>query len=188
MKHCYPILVLLLVLPCWAEVSWDKVESKLDSKKPYSVTYKYQGPNGKYEFDYRFAGSKIRTEILSSKSDPSKRGTVIVYDRDWNADRIRAKTGGGLIIRSLTHKDVAGRPFHQSLFAMIAEQVSSLGKPTASSEGSLTKFQFGKGANGYVVVADSDGNVVRTERQVDRVKEVRGFSGLSWSKPSELGF
>ena len=121
--------MLATVLPAQAEVTWNQVKQKIKSAKDYSVSYKYNGPSGIFDFDYRFAGDKVRTEIVDSKSDRSRRGTVIIYDKSWKADKIRAKTGGGMIIRNLTHKDVKGKPFHESLFGIILKQTDAAGKP-----------------------------------------------------------
>lgn len=174
------------VLPAHADVTWDQVTSKIAKAKDYSVTYKYHGPQGIYDFDYRWGGaSHIRTEITNSKSDPSKRGTVIVYDKTWKADQIRAKTGGGLIVRNLTHKDVQGRPFHTSLYGMILDQVKGLGKPTATKAGDKTTFKFG---NQYTIWADGNGDIIKTERKDGKTPEVREFSHIKWNSSPATGF
>lgn len=174
------------ILPAQAEVTWDQVKSKITSAKDYSVTYKYNGPNGIFDFDYRWGGpDHIRTEILSSKSDPTRKGTVIVYDKSWKADQVRAKTGGGVITRNLTHKDVQGRPFATSLYGMILDQTKSLGKPTVSAQGANTQFKFGKD---YTVWANAKGEIVKTERKDGKSKEVREFLTHKWNTSPATGF
>lgn len=174
------------VLPAQAEVTWDQVKQKITSAKSYSVTYKYNGPQGIYDFDYRWGGpDKIRTEVTQAKSDPSRKGSVIVYDRSWKADQVRAKTGGGVITRNLTHKDVAGRPFATSLYGMILDQVKSLGKPKATAQGDKTLFTFG---SEYSIWANSKGEIVKTERKDGRGKEVREFSNAKWDNNPAVGF
>jgi hypothetical protein len=173
------------ILPAQAEVTWDQVKSKITGAKDYSVVYKYNGPNGVFDFDYRWAGDKIRTEITNSKTDPSRKGTVIVYDKSWKADQVRAKTGGGVITRNLTHKDVVGRPFHQSLFGMILDQTKSLGKPKVTAQGDKTQFKFG---NDYTVWANSKAEIVKTERKDGTSKETRDFSTFKWNSSPAVGF
>lgn len=178
----------LTLLPAQAEVTWDQVKKKIGSAKDYEVKYKYDGPSGKFDFDYRWSADQIRTEILESKSDPSRRGTVIVFDKSWAADKVRAKTGGGTIVRNLTHKDVVGRPFHQSLFGMILEETSKLGKPAVATAGKETKFTFKAASGNYTVWANANGEIVKTEATKDRVKELRNFSSLKWNSSPKFGF
>lgn len=173
------------VLPAHAEVTWDQVKNKINGAKSYTVTYKYNGPVGQYDFDYRYGGDKIRTEITGSKSDPSRRGTVIVYDKSWKADQVRAKTGGGIITRNLTHKDVAGRPFHQSIYGIILDQTKGLGKPTVSKSGANTQFKF---SGGYTVWANDKAEIVKTDRKDGKQDETREFLTHSWNTSPSLGF
>jgi hypothetical protein len=176
------------LLPAHAEVTWDKVQSTVKAAKSYTVIYKYDGPNGIFDFDYRYAGDKIRTEITDSKSDKSKRGTVLVYDKAWKADKIRAKTGGGMIVRNLSHKDVEGKPFYQSLYGMIIKQANALGKPTAKVAGDKTIFTFGSGASSYKIWANDAGEILKTERKDGRDSEVREFSSISWNGSPKMDF
>lgn len=173
------------ILPAQAEVTWDAVKSKITGAKDYSVIYKYNGPNGIFDFDYRWAGDKIRTEITNSKSDPTRKGTVIVYDKSWKADQVRAKTGGGMITRNLTHKDVVGRPFHQSLYGMILDQVKTLGKPKVTAQGDKTQFTFGAD---YTIWANAKGEIIKTERKDGKTKEVREFLTHKWNTSPAVGF
>lgn len=188
-RLCFSVFTLALVasvLPASAETTWDQVKSKVSGAKAYEVIYKYNGPQGIYDFDYRWGGpDHIRTEITSSKSDPSKKGTVIVYDKSWKADQVRAKTGGGVITRNLTHKDVQGRPFHTSLYGMILDQVKGLGKPVASKDGNRTKFKFG---NQYTIWASAEGDIVKTERKDGKTPEVREFTNVKWNGSPATGF
>lgn len=170
---------LFTLIPAQAEVSWNQVKSKIKSAKNYTVTYKYDGPSGVYDMDYRWSPDKIRTEIVKSPKDRSKRGTVIVYDKSFSADKVRAKTGGGFIVRNLTHEDVKGKPFYQSLFGMILDQVSSLGQPKASKSGSNTLFSFSNGK--YKVWADANGDIVKTKRKDGLVDETREFTTFKWN-------
>ncbi len=176
----------LVVSTAHAEVSWDKVKGKITSAKDYSVDYKYDGPQGKYEFDYRFAGSgsNIRTEITKAKSDPTKKGTVIVYDKSWNEGKIRAKTGGGMIVRNLTHDDVQDRPFHEGIFQMILRQVGSE-TPSAKAEGSNTRFKF---KSGYEIVANGKGEIIETRRKHKKQDEEREFKNHKWNNSPKTGF
>jgi hypothetical protein len=174
------------ILPAQAEVTWDQVKQKITSAKDYSVTYKYHGPKGQYDFDYRWGGpDHIRTEITGSKSDSSKKGTVILYDKGWKADQVRAKTGGGVITRNLTHKDVVGTPFATSLFGMILDQTKALGKPKVSAQGGKTQFKFGKD---YTVWANDKAEIVKTERKDGNSDETREFLTHRWNSSPATGF
>ncbi len=178
--------LLASVLPAQAEVTWDAVKNKIKSAKDYQVTYKYNGPQGIFDFDYRWAGDKIRTEITNSKSDPTRRGTVIVFDKSFAADKVRAKTGGGVIVRNTNHKDVEGRPFHQSLFDMILGQVASLGKPTVTQQGKNTMFSFKDAGGTYNIWANENAEIVKTERRVDRTDETREFLTHRWNSSPKM--
>ena len=180
--------MLATVLPAQAEVTWSQVQQKIKSAKDYSVKYKYNGPSGKFDFDYRFAGDKVRTEIVDSKSDRSRRGTVIVYDKGWKADKIRARTGGGMIIRNLTHKDVKGKPFHESLFGIILKQTAAAGKPRAKAIGNQTKFTFKSARGSYSVWANDKAEIQKTERNDGKDREVREFGALKWNSSPKMGF
>ena len=173
------------ILPAQAEVTWDQVKSKITGAKDYTVVYKYNGPQGIYDFDYRYAGDKIRTEVTNSGTDKSKVGSVIVYDKGWKADQVRAKTGGGVITRNLTHKDVAGRPFATSLYGMILDQTKGLGKPVVSASGGKTQFKFG---NAYTVWANDKAEIVKTERKDGKGKETREFTTHKWNTSPSVGF
>jgi hypothetical protein len=176
---------LATISPAQAEVTWDAVKAKIAGAKDYSVIYKYNGPNGIFDFDYRWAGDKIRTEITSSKTDPSRKGTVIVYDKSWKADQVRAKTGGGVITRNLTHVDVVGRPFAQSLYGMILDQVKGLGQPKATAQGDKTQITFGKD---YTIWANSKAEIIKTERKDGKTKEVREFLTHKWNSNPDVSF
>ena len=186
------------VMPAQADVTWDQVKQKITSAKDSSVTYKYNGPNGIYDFDYRWGGpDHIRTEITNSKTDPSKKGTVIVYDKSWKADQVRAKTGGGVITRNLTHKDVQGRPFATSLFGMILDQTKSLGAPKASASGGgkIDRYELyvdGRRMDTTRVDGriewDSAAESVKTERKDGKSKEIREFLTHKWNTSPATGF
>ena len=169
-----------------AEVSWDQVKGKIQKAKDYTVNYHYKGINGDFDFDYRYAnkGANIRTEITNSKSDKTKVGTVIVYDKKWNADKIRAKVGGGLITRNLTHADVQGRPFHEGIFQMILRDVGS-SKPTAKASGSDTVFTF---PGGYKITVNGSGEITQTRRSDKGKTEMRDFTGHKWNNSPATGF
>ncbi|MBI3927319.1 MAG: hypothetical protein HY319_17410 [Armatimonadetes bacterium] len=175
-----------------AEVTWDAVVKKLKSAKDYTVKYEYEGPKGKFEFDHRIVdpnGSpKVRTEILNSKSEPGKKGTVLVYDPAWNKDKVRAKIGGGAITRNLTHKDVVDTPFYQGIFTIVMDQVAKCGKAAISKDGDKTVFRFKCGGGTYTVWANANAEIVRTERIADKVKEVRQFSSITWNSGPNVSF
>lgn len=179
--------VFLLASAASAEVSWSDVKKKVNGAKSYSVIYKYSGPRGKFDFDYAFTGNGVRTEILRG-SDKSKIGTVIVYDAGWNKDRVRAKTGGGTIVRNITHDDVKDTPFYRSIYGMIFDQVDKLGTPKATASGKNTVFTF-KGAGGqYRIWANENGEIVKTERKDKREKETRRFATHKWNNNPSTDF
>ena len=89
-----------------------------------------------------------------------------------------------MITRNLTHKDVVGRPFHQSLLGMILDQVKSLGKPAVSSAGGKTVFKF----SGYTIWANDKGEITKTERKDGKSNETREFSGYKWNSSPAVGF
>lgn len=165
----------------FADVTWDAVKKKVADGKSYQVDYKYDGPKGQFKFDYRsVVPGKIRSEIKESKSDSSKVGTVVVYDADWNKDKVRAKSGGGLVTRNTTHKDVEDTPFIEPVFNLILRQCGG-GSPKTISEGDKTRFEFKTGSGTYAVWANGSGEIVKSERIDKRVKEVREFSNIRWN-------
>lgn len=181
-------VVMASVLPASAQVTWDAVKNKIKSAKDYTVTYKYNGPQGIYDFDYRWSPEAIRTEITDSKSDRSRRGTVIVYDKSWDAERVRAATGQGTIVRNLTHPDVVGRPFHQSLYQMILDQLDTLGQPTVSQSGDNTRFVFRAPGGNYTVWANANAEIIKTERKDGRSDEVRELRSHRWNVSPNFQF
>lgn len=166
--------VLTAILPAQADVTWDSVKNKIKSNKKYHVTYDYNGPQGIYSFDYDYDDGSIKTQIKDSKSDPSRKGTVIIYKK--GAKQVIASTGGGTIARNLDHKDVVGRPFHVSIWDMILGQVG--GTPKVSDYKGGKKFVF---PGGYTIWADKDSNIVKTERKAGTENETREFSNIKWS-------
>ncbi len=173
----------------FADVTWDSVKKKVASTKDYAVSYKYNGPKGNFKFDYRcIPPGKIRTEILEAKSDSSKVGTILVYDKSWNADKVRAKTGGGVITRNTTHKDVAGTPFFQPVFNLILDQVAGAGAPAVKSEGANTRFEFKTGSGRYNVWANDQSDIVKSER-IDKLEtETREFSNIKYGTNPHVDF
>lgn len=176
--------LILLSSAASAQVSWAAVKKKAKSAKNYSVLYKYNGPRGRYDFNYAYSPAAIRTEILRS-SDRSRVGTVVLYDKKWNPSRIRAKVGGGLIVRKTSHKDVKDTPFHQSIYQMVFNQTDKLGKPKVKKTGKNTLFTFGKD---YKVWANAKGEILKTQRKKDRKTETRRFAGHRWNNNPKLKF
>lgn len=172
--------ILASTVHAFADVTWDAVKKKVASNPVYQVDYKYDGPKGNFKFDYRASGSdKIRCEIKDSKSDSSKVGTVVLLDTSWAKDKVRAKSGGGLITRNFTHKDVAGTAFIKPVFSLILEQAG--GTPSSTSgEGDKTRFEFKTGGGKMTVWANKDGEIVKSERTDNQEKEVREFSSIRW--------
>lgn len=181
------ISILLLSTAASAQVSWSQVKKKAKSAKSYSVLYKYKGPRGRYDFNYSWSPSAIRTEILRAK-DRSRVGTVIVWDRKWNPKRIRAKVGGGLIVRKTSHKDVRDTPFHRSIYDMVFAQTDKLGKPKVAKSGNNTLFTFKSAGGRYRVWANAQGEILKTERRDRRTKEIRRFAGHRWNNNPQTSF
>lgn len=170
----------------FADVTWDAVKKKAQDAKSYEVDYKYDGPKGNFKFDYRaVVPGKIRTEIKDSKSDTSRIGTIIVYDADTNKDKVRYRTGGGVMSRNTTHKDVTGTPFAQPLFTMILEQVGSA-KPAVVPEGGRTRFDFKTGKGKYSIWANDSGDMVKTERIDGTARETREFTTIKWNNNPDV--
>ena len=170
-----------------AQVSWSAVKKKVKSAKNYHVTYKYKGPRGQYDFDYAYSPKAVRTEILRSKSARSRVGTVILYDKKWNAKRVRAKLGSGLITRKTTHKDVRETPFYRSIFGMVFDQIGGA-KPKVKKSGSKTIFTFKTGNGSYKVWANSKAEILKTERRTKKGKEIRRFVGHRWNANPKFTF
>lgn len=171
-----------------AAVTWDSVVNKVKAAKSYEVLYRYKGPRGQYDFDYAWTPDQIRDKILRSKTNPDRRGTVIVWDKSWSPTKVRARIGGGIIVRNITHKDVRNTPFYQSLFQMIFNQVAQCGQPTVTQQGDLTVFHF-QCANGpYTIWANSKSEIVRTQRQDDLQTETRVFLSHKWNCHPKVGF
>lgn len=174
-------LVFAVSASAFADVTWDAVKKKVKDGKSYEVDYRYDGPKGNFKFDYRaILPGKIRTEIKDSKSDSSRVGTVIVYDADTAKDKVRYRTGGGVMTRNTSHKDVKGTPFAQPLFDLILEQVGG-GQPTTVAEGGRTRFEFKTGGGKYTVWANDNGDMVKTERIDNNQKETREFTSIKWN-------
>lgn len=166
--------VLTSVLPAMAGPSWNDVYSKMNGLKDYHINYDYDGPQGNYKFDYDYKGGDINTTILKSKSDPSRKGTKIIYKK--GAKQVIASTGSGTIARNLDHKDVVGRPFHESIWTMIFNQLPGKGKSAPKSTA-----EWGSGGSkfiwsNYTIYADSNGHIVKTERKDGTTPETREFS------------
>lgn len=175
-----------LFLPAQAKVTWEQVEKRIKASKDYVVKFNYNGAQGLYDFDYRYAskGSKIRTEITNSKSDRTRIGTIIVYDKGWNAGKVRAKTGSGFIVRNLTHKDVKGRPFHEGIFQIILREL--VGQPTkATARGKFTLFQFRDGSS---IRVNDKAEIVETKRVDKGKREIRKFYNHEWNGSPSTGF
>lgn len=166
---------LVTILPAQADVTWKSVKDKINNNQNYSVIYEYEGPSGIYDFNYKYTGGDIRTEITDSKSDPTRRGTVIMYKK--GGKQVIANSGGGTIARDLNHKDVVGRPFHQSLYGMILAQVKSLGEPKAFDYKGGKKFVF---PGDYTIWANANSEIVKTQRKDGRTPEIREFKNHAW--------
>ena len=181
----------LAVVACasaaFADVTWDAVKGKITGAKDYTLVYKYEGPKGNFKFDYKAAPPKIRTEILEAKSDPSKAGTVSVYDPGALADKVRFKTGGGTITRNLTHKDVVGTAFANPIFTLILDAVKGI-TPTTKADGDKTQFSFKTGTGTYSIWANKDAEITRTERIDGRDREVRDFSNVKFNVGPKIDF
>lgn len=176
-------------LQAFGEVSWDAVKKKVSDGKSYQVDYKYDGPKGNFKFDYRCnVPDKIRSEIMASKSDSSRVGTVVLYDTTWNADKVRAKSGGGLITRLTTHKDVEGTAFIKPVFSLVLEQAGG-GKPSAVAEGDKTRFEFKTGGGKMTIWANGSGDIVKTERidTASKTPEIREFQSIRWNSSPDFG-
>ena len=168
-----------------AQVSWDKVKKKALNAKSYSVLYKYKGPRGRYDFNYGYTRNAIRSEILRAKNK-SRVGTIVVWDKKWNPKRVRAKTGGGLIVRKTSHKDVKDTPFHRSIFKMVIDQADRMGKPKSKKAGKNTLFSFSGGK--YKIWANAKGEILKTQRKDGRDDEIRRFSGHKWNNSPKVTF
>ncbi len=187
-KACLAMTILgLFVLSsaAIAEVTWDQVKKKADGASSFEVTYRYDGPRGEFTFDHHFSKSKILTKIVDS-DDKTRKGTILYWDKEFkNGDYVRAKTGGANVLRKTSHAEVEDTPFYQSIFTMIFKQLGDCGAPKASAEGDKTKFTFKCPGGDYEIWADSDANIVKTER-IDKKnkgknrKETREFSGHTW--------
>lgn len=179
--------VALCNIAAFADVSWDSVKQKVASSNNYDVTYRYAGPKGTFKFNYRVnTPEHIRTEILEG-SDASRVGTVLVYDASWNKDKVRAKTGGGVIARNLTHKDVEGTPFYQPVFEMIVKQTGGA-TPVEKKDGSGERFDFKTGGGSYTVWTNGAGDITKTERLDGRERETREFSNIKYNSNPKTSF
>ena len=175
--------ILATTVHAFADVTWDAVKKKVADGKSYSVDYKYKGPKGEFDFDYRcIVPGKIRSEIKSSKSDSTKVGSIVVYDTDWKSDKVKAKSGGGIITRNTTHKDVEDTPFATPVFNLVLSQIGSA-TPKAIAEGDKTRFEFKTGGGKYTVWANSDADITKTERIDTKLKEpeIREFKSIHWN-------
>ena len=180
--------VILCNLAAFADVSWDSVKQKAASASNYEVIYRYDGPKGKFKFDYRInTPDHIRTEILESNDASKGAGTIIVYDAAKSKDKVTIKTGGGFLNRNLTHKDVDGTPFYQSVFSLILKQIGG-GTPKASKDGDRTRFDFATGGGTFKVWADTSGDITKTERVDSHERETREFSGIKFNSNPKTSF
>ena len=181
--------ILATTVHAFAEVTWDAVKKKVADGKSYSVNYKYDGPKGNFKFDYRtIVPGKIRSEIKSSTSDSSKVGVIAIYDTGTDKGQVFFKSGGGVIPRNTSHKDVIDTPFSTPVFTLVLNQIGSA-PATAVAEGDKTRFEFKTGSGKYTVWANSDADIVKTERidAKDKSKEVREFSGIKWNSNPDCG-
>jgi hypothetical protein len=175
----------VLTTSATASVSWDEVKKKIQSSRSYEVQFSYLGKQGEYVIDYRFAGSKIRTEILSSKTNRHHVGTVIVFDESWDPDKVRVWTGGGLVTLNLTHEDVLERPhFHQSLFHIVLEKVGTR-TPKTRAIGQDTVFIFGPALK---IRVNEAADIVEMEIKQGRFESLKRFSGHLWNGAPDTDF
>ena len=179
--------ILASTVQAQAQVTWDQVKQKVTSAKDYQVTYKYDGPKGVFTFDYRTVPpDKIRIDITESK-DSSKKGVKIFYDTTFSKEKVRFNTGGGVIVRNVTHKDVS-EAFYKSLYHLIVDQVGSA-KPQITAEGDRTKFTFSTGGGRYMIWANKNAEIVKTERTIDgKDREVREFTTIKWNVNPDMSF
>lgn len=179
-------LVLASTAAAQAQVTWDQVKQKITSAKDYEVTYKYNGPKGTFTFDYRAVPpDKIRIDITEAK-DTSKKGVKIFYDAGFSKEKVRFNVGGGLIVRATTHKDVS-EAFFKSLYHIIIDQVGSA-KPQVTQEGDRTKFTFSTGGGRYMVWANKNAEIVKTERTDGKDQETREFTTIKWNSNPDMSF
>ncbi len=182
--------ILATTVHAFADVTWDAVKKKINDGKSYSVEYKYEGPKGKYKFDYRaVVPGKIRSEVKESKLDPSRAGAITFFDADFNKDKVRIKVNGGLVTRKRDHEDVADSALVTPMFTLILQQVGP-GAPKAVAEGDKTRFEFNTGAGKYSIWANSAADITKTER-IDskyKEKEVRDFSTIKWNNNPDVAF
>jgi hypothetical protein len=175
--------ILATTVHAFADVTWDAVKKKVADGKSYTVSYKYDGPKGNFKFDYRtVVPGKIRSEIKESKSDSTRVGIVAVYDTAADKGQVFFKSGGSVINRNLTHKDVVDTPFATPVFSLVLNQIGSA-SAKAVSEGDKTRFEFNTGSGKYTVWANASGDITKTER-IDnsaKSKEVREFTNLKWN-------
>ncbi len=176
------LMVIILGSQAHAQVSWNDVVKKAKSGESYHVTYRFFGERGEFDFDYTYGknGDGIRTEVLRSNTDPSKRGTVIIFDKNFASNKVVAHLGGGTIVRNTSHNEVVDTPFYRSLFGMIIGQVS--GKPSVATSGGNTVFTFNSSNGPYKIWVNSKADIVKTERRVGNVIEKRYINNHDWGK------
>jgi hypothetical protein len=181
----YLLLSMALTTATLAEVSWEQVKERIRDSRSYEVLFVYEGEQGRYTMNYRFAGSKVRTEVLSSETHPHHAGTVILFDRDWNPDKVRIKTGGGLLMRNLSHNDVVERPhFHRGLFQIALERLGGL-TPRTRQVGKDTLFLFGSKLK---VRVNEKAELVEIDDRGKGRGSLKKFSGHKWNGPPDLEF
>ncbi len=183
--------VLLNASSSQAATTWDAVKKKIEGCKDYSLTYAYNGPKGKFNFEYVYIASpmKVRTKIL--RGSDRNVGTVTIYDKDKDANTVAYRVGSSQLKRSLDHKDVTGTAFYQGVYTLVLSNVKGATPKVSAGETmkgkATTLFEFNVGAGGtYKIWATDDGDIVQTQKiEGAKVTEERKFSDIKWdSNPS----
>jgi hypothetical protein len=175
------LTVVLCNVAAFADVTWNAVKAKVAASNNYEVKYNYDGPKGKFKFDYRInTPDHIRAELLESNDSTKPVGSVVVYDAKALPNKVRTKIGGGTIIRNLTHKDIKDTPFYQPVFKMIVDQVGSA-PPVVKHEGDTTRFEFNTGGGSYSIWANKSDDIIKTERVDGHEREIREFNSIHYN-------
>ncbi|MCA9776297.1 MAG: hypothetical protein KC800_06255 [Candidatus Eremiobacteraeota bacterium] len=185
MSKCSLVFLLLLIAsatPATADSPWAKTLAKMTSREGYALNYSYEGPEGKFLFQYivQGAGSKILTEVLEGSARGS--GTRIYYEPAKDKDNVFMETAIVTLRRSLEARDIKDSSLYQPLFAQIVGELPAQSPSETLPFGEGHMFVFGKkeGVQARVTV-DAQGNPT-SYRRLEKGKDVKKFtfSNLDW--------
>ena len=186
MKRLPLLLTLFLMISAGSALGKDSVwaltRAKMTGSQGYTLNYSYEGPEGKFLFQYTVQGegSKILTEVLEGSARGS--GTRIYYEPAKDKENAFMETAIVTLRRSLEARDIKDSSLYQPLFAQIVSELPAQEPAEVLPFGEGYILVFGaKNAVQARVTVDAQGNPL-SYRRLEQGKEVKkfNFTNLDW--------